>query len=96
MNIGIDYDDTISVYPHCWQEVINTFVKYGFKVYIVTYRDSSQFQDMRIMDNVVDRIFTSGIAKKEYCKNMGINIGVWIDDCPESILYSYKELLEKI
>ena len=36
-------------------------------------------------------LFTGGEGKRSYCKNVaGISIDIWIDDCPESILFDYR------
>ena len=95
-NIGIDYDDTISLNIDMWKSIIKIFNSFNFNVYVVTYRDSSQFEDIYRFSFVKDYIYTSGKGKKQYCKDMGVEIDIWIDDCPESILYDYKELISKI
>lgn len=93
-NIAIDYDDTISLNIPMWETIIKIFNSFDFNIYVVTYRDSSQFKDIHKIDLVKDYIYTSGKAKKQYCKDMGIDIDIWIDDCPESIIYNYQDLIK--
>ena len=93
MNIAIDYDDTYSSSPNMFNEIIHTFWNYGHKVYIVTYRDSTQFNDMDMyIKHIDDYIFTSGIGKQKYCEDNGLKIDIWIDDSPEAICFDYKNL----
>ena len=95
--IAIDYDDVISDNVEVWSKIINIMYSFGATIYIVTYRDSSQFNDMKLnIKFVKDYIFTNANAKKKYCKDMGIHIDIWIDDCPESIIYDYKDLIKVI
>lgn len=93
-NIAIDYDDTISLNIPMWEIIIKIFNSFDFNIYVVTYRDSSQFKDIHKIDLVKDYIYTSAKAKKQYCKDMGIDIDIWIDDCPESIIYDYQDLIK--
>lgn len=93
-NIAIDYDDTLSLNILMWEKIIELFKSFGFNIYVVTYRDSSQFGDIYKFNSIKDYIYTSGKAKKTYCKDMGIEIDIWIDDCPESIIYDYRKLLK--
>lgn len=95
-NIAIDYDDTLSLNILMWQKIIDLFNSFGFIIYVVTYRDSSQFDDIYRFNFVKDYIYTSAKAKKQYCKDMGIDIDIWIDDCPESIIYDYQDLIKLI
>jgi hypothetical protein len=42
-------------------------------------------------------IFINNTSKKKYCSEIvGIEIDIWIDDCPASIIFDYKELLQHI
>jgi len=93
MTIAIDYDDTFTLHPEMWYGILSIMHSYGFTIYIVTYRHSTQFSDMDMnIQHVTDYIFTSGIAKKKYCIDAGVNIDIWIDDSPETIIYDWKEL----
>ena len=96
--IAIDYDDTISLNIEAWKQIINLFTSLGAIVYVVTYRSSTQFDDMCLdIPNVKDTIFTNAIAKKKYCEDVAnIDVDIWIDDLPESIVFDYKELVQNM
>ena len=95
--IAIDYDEVISCDIELWSMIIDFMNAHGATVYVVTYRDSTQHSDMDLkIQHVKDYIFTSGKAKRKYCKDCGVNIDIWIDDCPESIVFDYKDLLKEL
>ena len=96
--IAIDYDDTISLNIEAWKQIISLFSSLGAIVYIVTYRSSTQFEDMDLkIPNIKDYIFTNAIAKKTYCEEIvNIKVDIWIDDLPESIIFDYNQLIQNI
>lgn len=96
--IAIDYDDTLSLNIEAWKQIVALFHSFGAVVYIVTYRHSTQFDDMCLdITHVKDIIFTNGCGKKKYCEEIaGVEVDIWIDDSPESILYDYGELVKKM
>ena len=93
MNIAIDYDDTISAAPEMFRMLITTMAQFGHKVYVVTYRptdgDNSDMDWLQDEKYITDVLFTSLVAKKKYCEEFGINIDIWIDDCPQAITHSF-------
>lgn len=96
--VAIDYDDTISLNIDAWKQIINLFASLGAIVYVVTYRESTRFDDMDLdIPHVKDFIFTNASAKKKYCEDIvGIEVDIWIDDSPESIVFDYKELVQNM
>ena len=95
--IGIDYDDTITLDIDKWKEIIKFMSNLGFIIYIVTYRESTQFKDMDLnIEGVTDYLFTNANGKRKYCEDCGIEIDIWIEDTPESILFDYKGLLKNL
>ena len=67
--IAIDYDDTISLNIEAWKQIISLFSSLGAIVYIVTYRNSTQFEDMDLkIPNIKNYIFTNAITKKHIVK----------------------------
>jgi hypothetical protein len=96
--IAIDYDDTISLNKEAWEQIINLFSSLGAIVYVVTYRHSTQFDDIDLnIPNVKDYIFTNATAKRKYCEEVAsVEVDIWIDDMPESIVFDYKELIENM
>ena len=89
MNIGLDYDDTITRDPAMWLSVISTMQNAGHKVYIVTWRTKEECAEIpRDVLLMVDGTHpTSRKAKEKYMYNQGVRIDVWIDDNPSAILY---------
>lgn len=96
--IAIDYDDTISFNVEAWSQIIALFASHGAIVYIVTYRESTCFSDMVLdIKGVKDVIFTNTMGKKQYCEEIaGIEVDIWIDDTPESIIWSAKDLVRNL
>lgn len=96
--IAIDYDDTLSISPPMWMEIIPMLQVFGFEVCIVTYRSDVSYawgygtfdnSDMQwaidICDNV---IFTNGKSKRNFCAQHDIYPLIWIDDTPEAIVFT--------
>jgi hypothetical protein len=84
VNIGLDYDNTYTRDPECWNQIIDTFEQSGHNVYVVTMRTPEEGQPVReaLSSRVEGIFFTSRKAKKPYMFERGIDISVWIDDCP--------------
>lgn len=83
MKIALDYDDTFTKDPIFWREFIDQVQLNDHEVMIVTYRD----KDLPIDHELPIPVFYTGyFAKRQYMKEQGIDIDVWIDDWPESIL----------
>ena len=89
--IGIDFDDTISLNPEMFKDIINIFKKNEFSVIIVTARNHNDFCDLlNEFKELVDRIiFTNGVAKEDVVSEFNINIDIWIDDTPICITHSF-------
>ncbi|PNX48613.1 MAG: hypothetical protein BV456_09605 [Thermoplasmata archaeon M8B2D] len=91
--VALDYDDTYTLSPNMWNEILKIFNDYNYHIYIITYRQSTAFEDMvKDIPFIFDTIFTNGNAKQKYCKDCDINIDIWIDDSPETIIFGYKDL----
>lgn len=98
--IAIDYDDTLSLKPDMWREIIPLFKKFGFKVYIVTYRYSNGIgntywgfaADNSDMDWAIELcdgvVFTGLKSKRLFCQQNNIYPDIWIDDTPEAIVFN--------
>ena len=90
MNISLDYDDTYTRNPELWDMIVRQFQAKGDKVFLVTWR----FPDEEVPGITKLRATLSGIhftcrtAKEKYMFDQGINIHVWIDDNPRSIIQS--------
>lgn len=84
MNVGLDYDNTYTRDPECWNDVINVFQARGHNVYVVTMRTPEEGRPVReALQNRVEGIFfTSRKAKKPFMFERRISIDVWVDDTP--------------
>lgn len=81
--IALDYDQTYTADPILWDLFIENANEGDHEVMIVTYRD----KDMPIDHKLHIPVFYTGfVAKRVYMKEQGIDIDIWIDDWPESIL----------
>lgn len=92
-NFAIDFDETYTLNPQMWVEVMKLFHKAGINVYIVTYRYDNTVEEMDLehlkhYDFVKGIVFTGRKGKDAVCKSLGIHIDVWIDDNPITITHS--------
>lgn len=96
MNIGLDYDGTITAEPNGFSVFVDTMRKLGHKVYIVTMRyDSECLNDEAFMywKHKVDGIIaTNRKSKKQAADKKGLIIDVWIDDNPEAVYMDASEI----
>lgn len=98
--IALDYDDTLSLKPEMWRQIIPILKAFGFKVYIVTYRFDSgdgngywgfptDNSDMDWAIQLVDGVlFTGTKAKREFCYSRDIYPDIWVDDTPDAIVFT--------
>lgn len=84
MNIGLDYDNTYTRDPECWNDIIDRFAQGGHNVYVVTMRTPEEgFPVREALHKRVDGIFfTSRKAKQPHMFERGISIDIWVDDVP--------------
>jgi len=83
LTIAIDYDDTISLVPNFFKNMIENW-KHAIDFYIVTYRDKNAYNDeLREFEELVGHkvIFTSTKAKIDH-----FQADIWIDDTPMAIV----------
>lgn len=78
MNIGLDYDGTITEAPELWAAFYFTAVALGHTVSVVTMR----YPEEEVKDFPAHVVYTGRKAKKVFCDEHGINIDIWIDDNP--------------
>lgn len=83
MNIAIDYDNTYTRCRVLFEKIILLFKDFGHNVFIVTCRHEGEPIDDC---NNITKIYTSRIAKYDYCQNIGLKIDIWIDDNPQYIV----------
>ncbi len=93
MKIALDYDGTYTLDPKSWNQFIASFTLHGHEIYVVTARSDTYGyveESKEVLAALQDRVkavyFTSGVSKRKFMQNKGINIDVWIDDMPEMIV----------
>ena len=94
LNIGLDYDNTVTEDPKAFKKIIDVFRSAGHKVFIVTMRYESECKEIKnnygsLVDGIIN---TDRQAKKKVTDDLGIPINVWIDDTPGAITKSAKEI----
>ncbi len=100
--IALDYDNTYSLDPQMWNEIIDTMQRAGHRVICVTmrYGKESRFASeckpvYEALANRVDDIYCTGRkAKRTFLYERGINVNVWIDDSPHFVLYDAVDVKE--
>lgn len=88
--IAVDFDEVITDNRDGWLQVLSLFKAIGYNVIIVTYRSPNQdsFELDFLKEAGYQVYFTNRVAKSEYVKLNGIDVDIWIDDYPLSILES--------
>lgn len=91
MNIGLDYDDTITADVELWELFVHLAKSRGHDVRIVTFRFATPHN--YVNDDVyavserfgIPIIFCNGVQKDEVTKSLDFPVDVWIDDFPVGI-----------
>ena len=89
--VALDYHNTYSADPKFWDTFIYMCWMRKWDVYCVSHstdpKETAELIDSigQVLgkDNV---ILTNGKAKEQFCKNLGIDIDIWIDNNPDHIL----------
>lgn len=89
MTIALDFDNTYSLHPLVWNDVIDQFQRSGFRVIMVTDR-SAQHENSDLyravkFSGISEVFFTDNQPKKPFLAVLGIHPNIWIDDDPASI-----------
>lgn len=100
MKIALDFDGTFTADPHLWSLFIFNARNAGHEVRIVTMRCrikdginwSAVWSDMptRLHDAPCEVIWCDGHAKREWCRSIGWEPDIWIDDDPYSLVHGSK------
>lgn len=96
MNFGLDFDGVVTEDSNLFANFVNVARGAGHRVYIVTMRYPSECIHDKLMwrwvygvDGIIP---TSRDAKKKVCDLLGIKIDVWIDDNPNAVHNSAKQI----
>ncbi len=89
VNIGLDYDGTVTSDYYAFFKLVELFRNRGHKVYIVTMRYESECRQdanfMRLAEISDGWCATGRMAKRKYCEQQGLKIHIWIDDNPIAV-----------
>lgn len=89
MIIALDFDETYNLDPVVFDQIIAVFQQAGHQVILATYRHQTIDYDplfLRLERQGVKLYCTDGKAKKPFLEALGVNVSIWIDDNPKSIL----------
>lgn len=97
MTIALDYDGTYTADPKLWDVFLEAAYALGHKVVIMTMRYECEAIDSALhRQSHAGIIYTARQSKKDYCREHGIHIDIWIDDNPYWILYDASDRGVKI
>lgn len=96
MNIGLDWDGTVTTNPAAWAAVVGTLTAAGYNVHIVTMRYQSEVDrdpEMQDFRKLVTEIHATGRQGKEaFMLKKNIVINIWIDDNPRAVHFSAEQI----
>lgn len=88
LTIAIDYDDTFTADVNAWSKVIEVLQLAGHDVVCISARRDELNQRRELeaaLPKGVRVLLSYGDPKQLYATSRGVNVDIWIDDCPEAI-----------
>lgn len=91
LTIAIDYDDTFTADPSLWSKFIN-LAKANHRVIMVTARRDTEENNDQINADLdhwgcqIQVFFTSLSSKIKYMKDSGVEVNIWVDDDPRTLV----------
>ncbi len=83
-HIAIDWDNTISADQAFFKHLIKNLQSAGYKPFVCTLRapDKENVEEIRLIleNSNVSIYLTDGSPKRDYMKELGIDVHLWIDD----------------
>lgn len=88
---SFDFDNTITRDPEGSLEMMKFLEKRGHTVYVCTARPSDLFpEDLNFLRELGYKVFCTNLkAKRPYMRSQGIEVDVWIDDSPGSVVNDF-------
>lgn len=94
MKIALDFDGTFTADPQLWLTFIIAAEDAGHEVRIVTMRcavkDGINWMAVGFTDPPAKVVWCDGHAKREWCRQIGWEPDIWIDDDPYSLVHGSK------
>jgi hypothetical protein len=90
--IALDYDNTFTADPDMWSHFVRMSKSFGHECIVVTARRSTEenSEDINAMLDFHNCqmlvIFTDLGSKLRAVENRGINVNIWIDDDPKTLV----------
>jgi hypothetical protein len=86
--VAIDYDMTITRAPNEFTRLLMLMKSMHWNILIVTDRDpGDREEELRWLAELADDvIFVNGEAKIDALEDLGIDVDIWIDDNPVTII----------
>lgn len=88
--VALDFDDTYTLDPDLWRQIIGAFKARGWTVLIVSARRPTLENRQEIARALpphfnIPILLAYDEPKRIYTERMGFSVDVWIDDYPEGI-----------
>lgn len=94
MKLGLDYDDTYTADPLLWNWFIAKALERGHEVYCTSFRNEEDMEEPKLSLGLLigsaNCYGTGGLGKNHFMLKQGIQIDVWIDDCPDAVCRGYE------
>lgn len=88
LTISIDYDDTFTAAPELFSLFIREAQKEGHRVICISARRDEIGHRQELMNALphgVQVLLSYDTPKKQFARQNGIAVDIWIDDMPEAI-----------
>jgi hypothetical protein len=88
---SFDFDNTISRDPEAFLYMMNYLQGRGHNVIVCTARLKEVYpEDLQFLIDKGYKVYWSEHKSKDrYLRSIGINVDVWIDDCPDAVLNDF-------
>lgn len=89
LTIGLDYDKTYTADPAFWDSVIRVANYHGHRVLVITARRDTEENRVEVQVPGCRVFFTSLASKLWYSEHYGLDVDIWIDDDPKTVVHGH-------